>query len=441
MKGKTFWLGMAGVWLVAGMLAALFVLGPDSGSSAKPAFTLAESADEAAPNDAPLEGESSDESLPEAPKPQPKSEPAEKISKTPEDESTEEAASKRTTEVKETLPPIRPEVSVGAGETKTETGSSLHGISVAQGGTLKLQQGEVSIDGDLINQGKLDAAKTTLVLDGGDQSIEGNITAGKVILRGGTKRIRKGTFGTGSSANADPGKAQLYVEKGTTLVIEEGGKWTTPNAYGFQIAGSLVIDGGEFQCRFTNGNGTDRGEESWLPGSELTIYKGKFVGNGDADFSGATITIHDGALEINDDIWSTGDALNMYGGSMRNTKGGGMFCLTGTVNISDGKLQVYQNSSRSLNVYKDTSVFCSGGEISINGNPAGGGGGIVLYSSATLNNLKVNTSTQISTNSKAGTFLSISRDFEIAKGQRFNANGYQVIAAIPSGDNQGEFVP
>ena len=71
----------------------------------------------------------------------------------------------------------------------------------------------------------------------------------------------------------------------------------------------------------------------------------------------------------------------------------------------------------------------------------GGGGGIVLYSSATLNNLKVNTSTQISTNSKAGTFLSISRDFEIAKGQRFNANGYQVIAAIPSGDNQGEFVP
>ena len=80
MKGKTFWLGMAGVWLVAGMLAALFVLGPDSGSSAKPAFTLAESADEAAPNDAPLEGESSDESLPEAPKPQPKSEPSENIS-------------------------------------------------------------------------------------------------------------------------------------------------------------------------------------------------------------------------------------------------------------------------------------------------------------------------------------------------------------------------
>jgi hypothetical protein len=444
MKGKSLWLALAGVWLFAGILAALFVLGPGTTSIPRTSDDLSESADTSPGDSAPLRARLTEHDVPPAPKPEPEPDPAEKVAKGSQGKHSGGRVEGETTtrrSSKPELPPVRPQVSVGAGQTKTETGAILRDINVGQQGTLKLPQGEVKVDGDLINQGKIEAAKTTLVFDGGDQSIEGNIKAGKVILRGGTKRIRKGTFSTASTGNAQPGKAQLYVEKGATLVIEEGGKWLTPNAYGFQIAGTLVIDGGEFHCRFTNGNGTDRGEESWLPGSELTIYKGKFVGNGDADFSGATITIHDGALEINDDIWSTGDALNIYGGSMRNTTGGGMFYMTGNVNITGGSVQVYQNSSRSLRVHSKASVFCSGGEISINGRASGGGGGIVLYSSATLNNLKVNTSTQISTNSAAGAFLSIGRDFEIAKGQRFNANGYQVIAAIPSGDNQGEFVP
>lgn len=340
------------------------------------------------------------------------------------------------------IPEQRPSVETGADRAVTESRRNIHDISVGVGGTLTLPAGEVTIDGNIVNTGSLDASKSTLILDGADQTIEGNLNASKVVLRGGTKRIRGGTFGSLGNSNAQPGEAGLYVEADTTLIIEEGGKWNTPNPYGFQIAGSLVIDGGEFHCRFSNGNGTDRGEDAWLPGSTLTIFKGKFVGNGDADFSGATLTIHDGALEINDDIWNSGDALNMYGGSMRNTTGGGMFYLTGTVTVSDGKLQVYQSGNRSLRVHRDASVFCTGGEISINGSSASSDdGGIMLGASATLSNLKVNTSTKISSLSVEGSFLSVSGDFEIAKGRKFEAKGFSIIAAIPGGDDQGEFIP
>ena len=441
MKRTPLWIGILALWLVAsagGIWLALATDAPPAESKAPDVSSLDEAARE---EPEPLENHERHEVLPMDVETdvQPDIAPTKTADSQPEDA---ESADKRQTKTTETAS-SRDDTVATEGKTAIPERRQIHNVEVRNGGTVQLPSGEVSIDGDLTiaEGGQLSAAGTTIVLDGENQTISGTATAGKIIMRGGTKRI-SGTFGTQSTANADPGKAQLYVEAGTTLIIEKGGKWNTPNPYGFQIAGDLVIDGGEFNCRFSNGNGTDRGEESWLPGSTLTIYSGKFIGNGDADFSGATITIHDGALEINDDIWNSGDALNMYGGTMRNTTGGGMFYLTGNVNIRDGKLQVYQNYTRSLRFAKDSSVYCTGGEISINGSSAtSDDGGILLASSATVPDLVINASTKIHKGSATDAFLSVSGDLKIAKGQRFEGKGFNVIASYLQTQDQGEFVP
>ncbi|MCB9894986.1 MAG: hypothetical protein H6839_11100 [Planctomycetes bacterium] len=441
MKRTPLWTGILALWLIAMAAGVWFAVADDRAPAASKA-PVAKPIDQAARADAdPLEQQGRHVVLPMdvGPAEQPEVAPTKSAETEAADKATADAVADKRTE------PASSRESALAGEGKTTIAErrQIHNVDVGSGGTVQLPSGEVSIDGDLTiaEGGSLAAAGTTLVLDGENQTLSGTATAGKIIMRGGTKRIR-GSFGTTSSANADPGKAQLYVEAGTTLVIEKGGKWNTPNPYGFQIAGDLVIDGGEFNCRFSNGNGTDRGEESWIAGSTLTIYSGKFIGNGDADFSGATITIHDGALEINDDIWNSGDALNMYGGTMRNTTGGGMFYLTGNVNIRDGKLQVYQNYTRSLRFAKDASIYCTGGEISINGSSAtSDDGGILLASSATVPNLTINTSTKIHKASAPEAFLSVSGDLNIAKGQRFEAKGFNVIASYLQTDEQGEFIP
>lgn len=439
MGGKTLWLGLAGLWLLAMAVGAAFLLAPEQSSPEFSARDVKDADTSALDSMAPLETiESRRDELP-TPAKDPESDTSPATADKPEDKKVVEDS---TETADETPTSSRPDATIVADETATETCNSLHSVEVASGARLTLPAGEVNVDGDWTNQGTVVATGTTLVFDGVDQTISGTTTAKKIILRGGTKRIRGGTFSSSGNQNAEPGNAGLYVEAGTTLIIEEGGKWNTPNPYGFQIAGSLVIDGGEFNCRFSNGNGTDRGEDSWLPGSQLTIYKGKFVGSGDADFSGATITIHDGALEINDDIWGTGEVLNIYGGSMRNATRGGMFLMTGAVSITGGQLQVYQNSSRSLRIHAEASVYCTGGEISINGQATRStSGGIMLGSSMTVGNLKINTSTRISSDSTEGAYLSVGGDFEIAKGQKFEAAGHQIIAIIPTGDDQGEFIP
>lgn len=432
MSGKTLWLGLAAMWLLAALVVAAFFVMPESASAPTKAADLSDSPDAESDKGDALEDPVHFEVLEPGPAETP-AEPAKKTTDiTLEDKKPKPPAEKRTEDG-------RPNVVIGPSEGSTTR--NYGDVRVVQGGTLTLPSGEVSISGNLSNEGTINAGDSTLIFDGADQTLEGKATAGKIVLRGGTKRL-KGTFGTTNTGNADPGKAGLYVEAGTTLIVETGGKWTTPNPYGFQIAGNLVIDGGEFHCRFSNGNGTDRGEESWLDGSTLTIHAGKFVGNGDADFSGATITIHDGALEINDDIWSTGDSLTIHGGSMRNTTGGGMFAMTGTVQVHGGKLQVYQNSYRSLRVGRETSVYCTGGEISINGRAAtGDSGGILLYSSATLPDLKINASTRIHKDTPETAYLSVNGDMQIAKGKRFEAHGYQVIANFVQTPESGEFVP
>lgn len=439
MKRAPLWIGILALWMALGTVAAWLLLTPadQPATAAKPELARLDEPlpSETEPLQQPLTGLPEIPGLPERTAVESAEETAApELAETP---AIQPAKSERTG----ASDPDRTDISVAAGEsTKTEL-STLGALRV--NGTLKLPAGEVAVRGDvsIVQGGKLEASQSTLVFDGADQTLEGELSAKRVILRGGTKRIRAGTWGTNGSENAEPGKAGLYVEAGTTLIIEKGGKWNTPNPYGFQIAGNLVIDGGDFVCRFSNGNGTDRGEKSWLEGSTLTIYAGKFVGNGDADFSGATINIHDGALEINDDIWNSGDALNIYGGYMRNTTGGGMFSLNGAVNVRGGKLQVYQSGGRSLRIIEAASVYCSGGEISINGSPTRKGDGILLGSNATLPDLVINTTTGIHKDSAPSAFLSVAGDLKIAKGHKFEANGFNVIASYLQTDESGEYVP
>ncbi|MBZ0137402.1 MAG: hypothetical protein K8I27_13630 [Planctomycetes bacterium] len=437
MKRAPLWIGIVALWLALGAVGAWLVLTPAEAppTAAKPELALLE---DAFPSEtAPLR-----QTVPELPDDPPAMPPAEPTVEKHAESIEPPELTEKPEVAEETTGFARTDLRTEKGSAAVTDLNNFRDLEI--GGTLTLGGGEVSISGNVSidKAGKLDASRATLVFDGADQTLEGELSAKKVILRGGTKRIRAGTWGTNGNQNAEPGKAGLYVEAGTTLIIEAGGKWTTPNPYGFQIAGNLVIDGGEFVCRFSNGNGTDRGEKSWLEGSTLTIYSGKFVGNGDADFSGATITIHDGSLEINDDIWSTGDALTIHGGSMRNTTGGGMFAMTGTVQVHGGKLQVYQNSSRSLRVGKETSLYCTGGEISINGRAAtGDSGGILLQSSATLPDLVINASTRIHKDTPETAYLSVNGDMQIAKGQKFEAHGRQVISNFVQTPESGEFVP
>jgi hypothetical protein len=436
MKRAPLWIGILALWLALGAVGAWLVLTPAEAppTAAKPELARL---DDALPAEtAPLRQTVPE--LPDDPLAMPPAEPtvenhAESIEPPERTEKPEVA--------EETTGFARTDLRTEKGSAAVTDLNNFRDLEI--GGTLTLGAGEVSISGNVSidKAGKLDASRATLVFDGADQTLEGELSAKKVILRGGTKRIRAGTWGTNGSENAEPGKAGLYVEAGTKLIIEKGGKWNTPNPYGFQIAGNLVIDGGDFVCRFSNGNGTDRGEKSWLEGSTLTIYAGKFVGNGDADFSGATINIHDGALEINDDIWNSGDALNIYGGYMRNATRGGMFSLNGAVNVRGGKLEVYQSGGRSLRIIEAASVYCSGGEISINGSPTRKGDGILLGSNATLPDLVINTTTGIHKDSAPSAFLSVAGDLKIAKGHKFEANGFNVIASYLQTDESGEYVP
>lgn len=441
MNAKSIWIGLAGCWLVVGVIAGLFfVNSEESGPPMAPHIPVANEPENGDDARDPIEVDELELDQPQTEKPGDETESKEITSKV-----TTEETRRETTEPgdksRETEPiNAREDLTVEPGGSETTSDAQLGSVSVPQGGKLYVT-GEVSVDGDWINKGEVTAGKATLVFDGTDQTIEGDTIAGKVILRGGTKRIRSGTLTTSSRGNADPGEAQLVVEEGTTLIIEEDGKWKTPNAYGFHIAGHLIIDGGEFHCSFSNGNGTDRGAEAWVDGSTLTIYSGRFVGGGDADFSGCAITIHDGALEINDDIWNSGDELTMYGGLMRNRTGGGMFYLTGNVNIMGGELHANQNNSRSLRIAKGANIFCTGGKIVLGGRDASTGGGILLGEGATLPDMTIQVSTRIHQNSNPNAWLTIGGTLEIAKGHKFEAHGHNVFTNFVQTEDSGQFIP
>lgn len=341
-------------------------------------------------------------------------------------------------------PPVQPETAeyIVPRETrrKLSPGTTISGLRVEPDSTLELPSGDVTITGDIHIEGTVTRPADSRVILDGNVTITGDAKLSRAIVRGGTTRIRnKVNSGNGENV-AKPGESNLYVEKGATLIIEKDGAWAATTAYGYQIAGTLIIDGGTFQCTFGNGTGKEH-EDSWLAGSELIINSGRFVGNGDHDFTGASITIHDGSLEINDDIWGTGDSFVMYGGLMRNTKGGGMFSINGNFNMTGGTVQVHQSGHRSLRVTSNASVYCTGGEVQILGSAAGGGtGGIALHGSATFNKAVFRTSSHVAEGSSKEISLVIG-ELLIDRNMRFDAKGYNVNAGFFPGDNQGEFLP
>ncbi len=313
-------------------------------------------------------------------------------------------------------------------------------LTVAAGETRTLPAGRVHVSGDVVVRGTLLAGDTILVPDGDDQSLEGKLIATRIDMTRGIKRLR-GAFGTHSRKNAKPGEAGLYVRPDATLIIEAGSKWDTRAAYGFQIAGDLVIQGGEFHCRFFNGNGTDRGERSWLPGSTLTVYSGKFIAGGDADFGEAEITIHDGVVQIDDDIWRSGSVLTILGGELRNSSRGGAFVLSGRVDMRDGMINVNQSKWRGRHVLESARVHCSGGTVVIRGQPVTEEGtGIQLHADATFSTLIIETSSKISDSSAPTASLRIDWRLHILPKQTFRANGRHVETTFVSSDETRELV-
>lgn len=330
-------------------------------------------------------------------------------------------------------------LTVNAGETSSvKAGAGLESVHVAAGGTLNLPSGQVTVRGDLTGEGKVVGGRTsTLILDG-NQEIGAALQAGTAVLRGGTKRLTSKATSRNSNTHAAPGQANLIIEPGATLIIEEGAAWDSKDAYAYQVGGTLIIDGGTFTCTFAN-NAVEF-NDCWLPGSQLIIRRGKFIGNGDHEFSGASISIFGGSLEINDDIWHSGDNLDIRDGVMRNSTGGGMFYLNGNVRMTGGKLQVNQSYDRGLRFWEDSSVFCTGGEIELAGTDATSEAtGILLRNAPTLPKLVCKCSTRIHAQSQPEGSMSIA-ELVIAKGKTFNAGGFAVSAPMPDSGG-GQYVP
>jgi hypothetical protein len=316
-------------------------------------------------------------------------------------------------------------------------------VYVHDGQLLELPQGEVTVSGNWTNDGKISGNNSTLVFDGFDQQIKGDFSARRIIMRGGTKRISNGTFGSMLRGDAMRGEAGLYIEEGTTLIIEKDAVWNVNGHFGFQVAGTLVIDGGEFHCRHSNGGhqGTVHAnhERAWLPGSALVVYSGRFVGTGDANFDGAAITIYDGAIEINDDIWNAGASLTMHGGVFRNDTRGGAFTIRGTVQMFGGHLQIHDSGSRGLTISDGASLNASGGKVSINAVgrvPFG----MRILGDAVLYDLEINGNNRIHANTPNGKSFTVLNQIRIAKGNHFVTTGYFVSGYALTGPEWGQWI-
>lgn len=316
--------------------------------------------------------------------------------------------------------------------------STLGSVVVPEGEVLTLPAGVVEVTGEWDVTGKLQGQNTTVVFTGANQTISGHANLKAAIMRGGTKHIR-GRVSTAGVYNARPGQACFVVEAGTTVVIEKGASMEAGGEYGFQVAGNLVLEGGTFSCSFSNGNGKDT-NDCWLPGSTLTIHSGKFSGSGDADFSGATINVHDGELAVSDDIWNSGDALYIYGGTVSNSEYGGMFWLSGRVEMHGGTLRVRQGGERGLGITPDAVVFATGGELVLECRDATRqDSGIRLHASAQFAKVTASASTTIFHTSDPECSLTIG-SLNIAEGKVFDARGRNVSAWLDP-EGKGTFKP
>jgi hypothetical protein len=322
--------------------------------------------------------------------------------------------------------------------TRVPNGTVLGDVHVLPGAQLRLPDlGTVFIEGDLRNEGTIDAVRTDVHLDGRDQTIEGQLAARRIKLSGGLKRVR-GTLSTRiGRQNDDPKDPELVVGPGATLLVDgKGSRAQTSDAYGFRIEGHLIIDGGIFQCSFANGNGKTAAQ-SWPEGSRLTIYKGHFIGRGDHHFGQATIDLHDGRIDIADDLWSLGSQFTMYGGAINNSQNGGMFAIEGRVDVHGGVWRVHQRGDRGLQFRASSDARFNGGQIILGGQHVSGNrGGILVTGAVHLWDLHLDRSTQIDPRSPGGASLTIAHELTSQKNALLRDNGYAVEIAheiVPQG--------
>ncbi len=315
--------------------------------------------------------------------------------------------------------------------TRIPNGTVRGNVHVLPGAQLRLPDlGTVFIEGDIRNEGTIDAVRTDVRLDGRDQVIEGVLDARRIKLSGGLKRVR-GTLGTSiGRKNDDPKVPELVVGPDATLLIDgKGSRAHSSDAYGFRIEGHLIIDGGVFQCSFSNGNGKTTAR-SWPVGSRLTIYKGHFIGRGDHDFGQATIEMHDGRIDINDDLWSLGAQLTMHGGMINNASYGGMFAVLGRVDMHGGTWKVGQRGIRGLHFRESSDARFNGGKIRLGGQHVSGNkGGILVTGAVHLWDLHLDRSTQIDPRSPGGAALTIAHQLTSQKNALLRDSGYALAIA------------
>lgn len=342
-------------------------------------------------------------------------------------------------------------VRAGAQRLQLPAESQLGSVVIEAGARLSAEAGMIRVLGNWENLGTFEPGQATVEFSGSNQTVYGKTAFYRTRFSGGVKRLAEGAaLSTTRRHNAKIGEAGVVVEAGTTLLIERGASCTISNAYGFQVAGRLEIDGGTFTCEVCNG-GHSGWEDSWLDGSELVLRSGMFRAGGDADFSGASITVYGGSLEVDDDIWHSGTRLEIAGGTVRNCTSGAMFRLSGVVVMSGGTLVAHQTGQRGLRVSQEASFSATGGTLELSGSSLSSGsredngseneGGIWLGTGIQVHDFKVSASTYINLNSAASASLTISGTFAIARNKCFDAQGFRVLATVPNSPDQGEFLP
>lgn len=315
-------------------------------------------------------------------------------------------------------------------------------VRIEPGATLTLGKGTLTLSGDLNNAGKLESNGTTLLMNGGDQNITGSAAFHRARFSGGTKRLTAGSrLATTYNQNSDKNNPVLVIEAGCTLIVEKDSELNVSNAYGLRVEGTLIIEGGVVNCSYTHGHGVEGMNATWIKGSQLIIRSGSFVAGGDASFDGASVQLQGGEIRCHDDIWGSGDSLEISGGVMSNDSSGGQFYFTGLVRMSGGRLEINQYEGRGFVVGANCDFWCSAGEIVLGGQDiSDAASGIVLGKNVQLPKLTLNVNTRISTSTPEGTVLSANA-ISIAKGKKLNAQGRQVIATIETGENAGTFEP
>jgi hypothetical protein len=296
----------------------------------------------------------------------------------------------------------------------------------------------INVGGDWTNGGTFNYNTGTVTFNGAAaQVIAGNTSFYYVRFTGaGTKSVAAGTT-LAPTAPATFPNIPMTVASGSTLSLPNaGGVFNINSSYGFQISGTLTVAGGTFNCQASNGDGSTN-NDSWLAASILNVSAGTFAGSGDANFTGATLNISGGNVNIDGSILGSG-TLNQSNGTIRNSASGAQFNLSGG-SLTGGTMDVYQSSTPAGLTVTGATTATGSHTTNIRGATVSGSnpdvaaavaaqlGSVTCYSNCTLV-------------LGAGASLAVQGNFTIDTGITFSANGYSF--SVGGGwTNNGTFTP